>query len=299
MRSTLFITGASGFVGTNLVESMKSSDFRLVCPVRPGSDISRLKGKCEIRVIGRPEDLPRLFEEERPSGVIHLATLFQASHSYGTLIPMLESNVEFGTCVLEAASCAGTRWFLNIGTFWQNYCGEPGNPVNFYAATKEAFESIGRWYGKTGRLCFTTLALNDTYGPGDRRRKIFNLLREAVAERKHLDMSPGEQVMDMLYVDDVTDAIRLLASYLEQAPGKYNCDRFYISAEEKYTLRRLVGLFSEICGETPDISWGGRPYREREVMLPACCGKPLPGWKQKVSFREGLARFLKDLKKDE
>ena len=52
------------------------------------------------------------------------------------------------------------KWFINTGTFWQNYQSEKYNPVNLYAATKEAFQNIAKYYTETSSLIFTTIKLN-------------------------------------------------------------------------------------------------------------------------------------------
>ena len=51
------------------------------------------------------------------------------------------------------------------------------SPVNLYSSLKEAFENIGKFYEETYNIIFTTLRISHVGGYGDRRDKIFNLLR--------------------------------------------------------------------------------------------------------------------------
>jgi len=51
-----------------------------------------------------------------------------------------------------------------------------------------------------------TLKLFDTYGPNDPRNNLSSLLRSAADARVPLAISPGEQLMDLVFVDDVVDA---------------------------------------------------------------------------------------------
>jgi hypothetical protein len=46
-----------------------------------------------------------------------------------------------------------------------------------------------------------------------------------------------------------------------------------------------------VSGRKLNIEWGGRPYRDREVMVP-WKGIPVPGWKAKVNVEEGIQLFL-------
>ena len=76
-------------------------------------------------------------------GIIHLASLYLASHRPDQVADLVNANILLGTSLLEAAKLAGVRWFLNTGTIWQNYqspeCSDEYHPVNLYAATKQAF----------------------------------------------------------------------------------------------------------------------------------------------------------------
>ena len=67
---------------------------------------------------------------------------------------------------------------------------------------------------------------------------------------------------------------------------------FYLSANEKYSLRELAKIFENINGTKLNIMWGNKPYREREVMIPQCYGKLLPDWKSTISLADGIRDFL-------
>jgi nucleoside-diphosphate-sugar epimerase len=104
-------------------------------------------------------------------------------------------------------------------------------------------------------------------------------------------MSPGEQLIDIVYIDDVVDAFvagaeRLLAGL--EAP----MEEFGVSSGNPLPLRELAATFSRVSGLPLDIEWGGRPYRPREVMQPWTRYRALPGWQPRVGLEEGLARLL-------
>jgi hypothetical protein len=139
-------------------------------------------------------------------------------------------------------------------------------PVNLYAATKQAFEDILSYYVDAHGLKVMTLALFDTYGPGDPRQKLVSLLWKTALSGQELAMSPGEQLIDIVYIDDVLDAFVVAADLLmEQSEGHL---RYGISSGQPIRLIDLAKIFEEASGLTLPISWGGRPYRPREVMKP-------------------------------
>ena len=106
-------------------------------------------------------------------------------------------------------------------------------------------------------------------------------------------MSKGEQIIDILHVDDVVDGILLLLDLIQKnSPLLEDETTFYLTAKEKFTLRKTAEIFEEVSGKKLNIQWGARPYRDREVMMPQCSGRILPGWESKISLTDGIRRFL-------
>jgi nucleoside-diphosphate-sugar epimerase len=67
---------------------------------------------------------------------------------------------------------------------------------------------------------------------------------------------------------------------------------FAIYAKKRYTLRELVKVFEKTTNSKLLINWGGRPYRNREVMVPWNKGEPIPGFKPKHSLEQGIRLTL-------
>jgi len=151
---------------------------------------------------GDTEHLIDFFRERRFDTVIHLASLYLKDHQSKQINDLITSNLLFGTRLLEASVKSSVKSFINTGTLWQHYQDKHYSPVNLYAATKQAFEDIAQYYRETSDLFFATIYLNDTYGPGDTRKKILNIWN-SMTDSDILDMSPGEQKINLLHIDDV------------------------------------------------------------------------------------------------
>ena len=288
----ILLTGGSGFIGRNLSRQLIAEGHTVFCLCRTSSVFEFAHPDLHRVPVHDYSEIADKMEEIRPSGIIHLATRFEASHEPGQIADLIHTNIEFGAYLIDAACRCQVRWFLNTGTFWQHYEGMDYLPVNFYAATKQAFEDIAKYYYSQEKILFVTLCLNDTYGPGDTRRKIFNLWKQISETGETLAMSPGEQIMDMLHIDDVVFAFLLLCKRLETGGEQNNGETYYISAAEKYSLKELSRIFEAVSGKKLPIEWGKLPYRPRETMNPRCSGKPLPDWCQKMTFQKGIQNFL-------
>jgi nucleoside-diphosphate-sugar epimerase len=133
------------------------------------------------------------------------------------------------------------------------------------------------------------LKLSDTYGPEDKREKLFTLLRRTAQSGTPLNMSAGEQLLDLVYVDDIVDGYLLTASRL--LTGEYTKEQFQLSSGRMYSLKDVVRIYESIKGLSLDVNFGVLPYREREVMTPWQAGSRLHGWSSKVGLEEGIRRM--------
>ena len=69
-------------------------------------------------------------------------------------------------------------------------------------------------------------------------------------------------------------------------------ETFAVRSGESHRLRDVVAALADVAGRPLPIVWGGRPYRDREVMIPWVNNVPVPGWRPLISLREGLASVL-------
>lgn len=292
----ILVTGSTGFVGWHLLKALLEKEYEVHTIIRRESDASRIDTKAKI--FRYDEDINTLvnyFQDESFDGVIHLASLFLATHEKENIAELINSNIKFGTELLEASKIARTKWFINTGTFWQNYNNEAYNPVNLYAATKEAFENIAKYYVETSDLIFTTIKLNDTFGPNDTRNKVFNLWSKIAKTGETLEMSAGEQLIEVSYIEDIVNAYILLIGHLDSDKAiDFNQQAFVVKSDKRLTLRELSKVFEEVACVKLNIKWGARPYREREVMLPWENGVNIPGWKQNYTLQEAIKKMIEE-----
>ena len=289
------ITGATGFIGSHLARRLVKDGWEVHVILRPESDLAILQGAAKQLIVHRHDgttgSMLEIVAAAKPEIVFHLASLFLAQHRSDDIEPLVTSNITFGTQLVEAMVAKGCYRLVNTGTSWQHYENDEYNPVNLYAATKQAFEDILRYYVETSPLMVITLKLFDTYGPEDLRPKLFALLRKVLETQETLAMSPGEQLIDLVYIDDVIEAFIVAAERVLSDKGAAQED-FAVTSGAPIRLKELVNEVARTCGRPIPINWGGRPYRPREVMVPWTIGAVLPGWRPSVGFKEGVDRVF-------
>ena len=286
----IFLTGATGYIGGALLEHFVSTGNEVSIIVRPKSHLNSIENLFRnvqvYKYSGNYTELNFALKESNPDIVIHVASFFLANHNPENIHELIDSNINFPTQLLEAMRENGVKHIVNTGTSWQHFDNQEYNPVNLYAATKKAFEDLSEFYIKAYGIKCVTLKLFDTYGPKDARKKLFFLLRQAAKFNSILKMSPGYQLVDLVYISDVVHAYDLAIQFAMEM--KSGTETFALSSNQRHTLREVVQIFSEITKVNIQVEWGGLPYREREVMTPWNDFLNLPEWSAKIDLKKGI-----------
>ncbi len=107
---------------------------------------------------------------------------------------------------------------------------------------------------------------------------------------KPLLLSEGAQIVDFTHVDNSVEALLKATDWTASNPKRFQ--DFRVTGREPMTLRKFITLIEEITSHDFGIQWGGRPYREREVMVPWNDAPEIPGFEPIVPLREGLRKLF-------
>ena len=163
------------------------------------------------------------------------------------------------------------------------------NPISPYPAGKVASTHFLQMLHKTEQFPSTTLRLFLCYGPGqDVKRFLPYLISQCVANDE-IKVSPGEQLRDYCYIDDIVSAV-FLAMSDKNADGKvYN-----IASGEPISIRSVVEKVVDIIGSGKP-NFGAMPYRQGESMeLYADISLVMNelGWHPTTQLNEGLEQTI-------
>ena len=283
----ILITGATGYIGKKIIEVLNNENHELYAVVRPQSITEPICQQVnEILVCQSQKQFCDRLQELKPQLLINLAGVYFGTHKPENVKEMLEGNVLFPAMVLEAFAQAGGKMVIHTASWQQCYGGKQYEPMNYYAATKGAFENLLYFYTSNQLLRSITLQLFETYGADDTRNKVFNYVRR-LRPGESMDMSPGQQKLCFCYITDVVNAYIHAMQLLEQAPDGYG-ERYAVRDKASIELRKFVELYQKQLGAVLHINWGKRAYMKREIMDAAEIGKILPDWNTRVSYEEGV-----------
>lgn len=289
----VLITGITGYIGSRLVRALVEHCTVYGLVRQPLSETyltPKLREKLTLLPYdGRGESVLAALEASHPDVVYHLAAYYTVAHDMQSIPQLLESNVTFGTYLLEAMNTVHCRRLVYASTVTTRRTGGKYQPLTLYAATKQAFSDLVEYYTGTGSMSAAAVALADTYGPGDQRPKVLNLIKQAILQETALDLTSGRQIYDAVYIDDVIGGFIRAAVALER-PG--NAHQFFqLCSEDPRSLRETVALLLEVNGLNLQANWGGRPDPDHMPDCPMRVFPPPPGWRPHVTLEEGLQRF--------
>ncbi len=289
----IFITGITGYIGSSLADRLLQLNYEVSGLVR------NLSSKTAVRLNGcklyeYQNDLGSIkdaLQDFHPDIVIHLASLFLSNHQSSDLDPLVESNIIFSARICEAMAGVGINKIINTGTSWEHFENGSFNPVNLYAATKGVADSILDYYVQAKNFKAINLKLFDSYGPKDTRKKLFFHLREAARSGVMLKMSPGDQLISMVYIEDIISAYLEAIACINELNGKHT---FGVGAEKLISLKNLVDHYSKVIKLDVPVSFGALPYRDREVMIPWNNYLRIPNWSPQIQLEDGLSKMELD-----
>jgi len=296
MIKNILLTGATGFIGSHLLEKLLKESYNVIILTRSFSDTLRIKHLL-IKVKKYDIDktsLETVFKENKIDCVIHLATYYRKKHSKDDVINMIDTNIKFPSELLEQMRLNFVKYFINTGTFFE-YAqkSEPINetqsrlPYDLYAATKIAFSEILKYYSNQQCITSIDLKLFAPYGPKDNEKLIVFVVKNYLGKKK-FSISPGEQKWNWTFVEDIADAYIKALKYIEKMDNSYEI--FNIGSDKVYSIKEIIEIIEKINGGECVVSYD-KPYSQNEIFY-VCCdntkAKNLLGWIPKYSLQDGL-----------
>jgi nucleoside-diphosphate-sugar epimerase len=273
MSRRVFITGATGFVGRQVLQSLLEKDVKVVCAVRDGSK-KKLPAspKIERRVVTAD-----LFAENESWWERELAGIDVLIHVAWYAEPgkyqFSATNLDclIGTLrMARAAAASGLKRFVGIGTCFEYLPSEKPLPTDAqlaptspYAACKAAaWLALSQTLPHSG-VDFAWCRLFYLYGEGEDSRRLVPTLRQCLSEGRSVNLTSGNQVRDFL---DVQQAGRLIAEIaLSERLGAVN-----VCSGRAVTVRKLAESIADEYGRRDLLNFGVR--KENPVDPPHVVG---------------------------
>jgi len=281
------VTGATGFVGRNLCAYLVESGWLVTALHREESSAETLTALTNLGVqtygYSRFTDISQIVDSGQPDVVFHLAAHFSRSPQAEDITAYIASNVTFGTHLIDALVGTSTT-VVNAASYSQFRAGKQ-EPTSLYAASKQAFLSVARYYSDHHSLDFRSVVLNDNYGPDDSRDKLVNQLVNAVRTNVPIALGNSEQWINLMHIRDLV--VGLVAA---SAPGEPEFMR--VRADEDVTVATVVKIVDDAAGNTLVKTFHNDLPTDDRVLQPSTWPRP-SGWTPQTPLDVGLRELLR------
>ncbi|MFI5217026.1 MAG: GDP-mannose 4,6-dehydratase [Candidatus Limnocylindria bacterium] len=306
----VLVTGAAGFIGSSLVDRLLAEGREVV-----GLDNfdSFYPEQAKLRNLGAAMGHPgfrlvradirdsaalgRVFGAGGIDGVVHLAALAGVRESLERPTAFADVNVHGTSAVLEAAARSGRPHFVLASS--SSVYGERENgpfreedpvlhPISPYAATKRACELLAHAFHHSQGLGVTCARIFTAYGPRQRPDLAVRKFAERMLSGRPVPIyGDGGSLRDFTFIDDLVDGlVRALDRDLGFAILNFGAGR-------TVTVLELVKQLEQALAIEAEIEW--RPRETGDVTrtwADTSAARAALGWTPRVSFEEGIRRFV-------
>jgi nucleoside-diphosphate-sugar epimerase len=285
------VTGAAGFIGSHLAESLAAAGHDVVGLdsftdyYDPALKEENARG-LDVRRVDLGQDT---LDFDGFDAVFHLAGQ-PGARSFGHVFPdYLWRNLLATQRVFEAAVAAeipvvwasSSSVYGDAETYPTGEDVEP-RPNNPYGVTKLSCEHLHDTYARLFGLRAVALRYFTVYGPRQRPDMAFARMVDAAARGEEFELyGDGTQSRSFTYVRDVVDAT---VRALDAPPGIYN-----VGGGEEYTMRAAIERLEEIAGRPLRVRYGppqtGDNHRTKADTTRI---EQAIGWRATTPLRDGL-----------
>jgi len=289
----IVLTGATGFLGSNLLGKLLADGYEVAAIVRTNSNLHRIEKWIDHKNIKlyniEKINLSLIFEENKVNAIVHTATEY--GRGEGAISKILEPNLILPIRLIELGIEHKAACFINTDSYFNKVGSSYSNLLNYSLSKK----SLLVWLQQlSNRIRVINVTLEHMYGPWDSRSKfVENLIQEIAVERiSRVHLTHGHQKRDFVYVDEVAEAFIKLIGY--GCSHDFTFKSFEVGTGKSIQVRDFAQTIKDISHSSSLLGFGDIEYRSDEIMDSKADISTLAelGWVPKVGIQEGLSRIL-------
>jgi len=297
----VFITGATGFIGSNLSRRYLEHGAEVYINIRKTSDTWRIKDiLSDVHLvpvdIAEYQKLKDALKEVRPDFIFHTATYGGRTDQKNTE-KIIDTNIN-GTVNL-ARSCRdiGVSLLVNTGSSSEYGLKKSAmkesfllEPVTEYGASKAAATLFCQTYAIMNNLPIVTLRLFSPFGRYEQKSRLVPSVILAVLQKINPTISSRQFVRDFIYIDDILDAYEAVTN-LKNPSGKI----FNIGSGQQHSVGDIVDIIIGRLGNEVTYELGApQAWKNEPPVWQADIQKAKAklSWSPKYSLDDGLAATI-------
>ena len=297
----ILVTGASGFVGNNLVRFLLEEGHEVHLLLRSYTSWRLKDVLSDVRIhlvdLFDNEGVSRAVRTIRPEWVFHLAA-YGAYSSQTDVRAILQTNIIGTANLVEACLKTGFEAFVNTGSSSEyGFKDHPPSetewvePNSYYAVTKASATLFCRYAAQREGAHIVTLRLYSVYGPYEEPTRLLPTLILKGLEKTFPPLVDPNTARDYVYVNDVIRAYVLAATIKGQEPGAvYN-----VGTGIQTTLRQVIDVVRAILDIRTEPQWGSMKDQIGDTGIWVADNRysqSVLNWFPQYNFETGFCKML-------
>ena len=308
MKKKVLVTGADGFIGSHLCETLFKKKYEVTALSNYNHSnnigwLDNIKNKTKIKIIsGDIKDLSFCKNLLKNIDIVfHLAALISIPYSYVSPISYIHNNIIGTYNICEAAKLNKTKKIICTSTsevygtaisvpISENHPLQPQSP---YSASKIGADSVALSYYYSYGLPVVLARPFNTYGPRQSNKAIIpTIITQILNNKKFINLGDLTPTRDFNYVEDTCRAFELLAT-----THNISGEVFNIGSNKEISILELVKLIKKNMNSKIRIKTDKlriRPTKSEVKRLKADGSKifKYTGYKPKISINKGIQKTI-------
>ena len=307
-NQTVLVTGAAGFIGSRLTETLVQQGAQVRAFVRYTSrgELGLLKylpsailSEIEL-VFGDLRDAEAIEQAAKRADLIyHLGALISIPYSYLHPVEVVQTNILGTLNVLQACRKFDCRLIHTsssevYGTALKVPIDEthPLQGQSPYSASKIGADKLVESYYRSFGVRAVTIRPFNTYGPGQSARAVIPTIITQALTKQTVYLGNLDALRDFTYVDDTVDAF-IKAGQTDGIDG----ETFNLGSGSEISIRDLAAHIFDLIGTTPEVEVDDERIRPalsevQRLLADNCKARQVLAWSPQVDLREGLSRTI-------
>ena len=307
----ILITGGTGFIGSNLIRKIISSNNKIYSINRNVKNcwrVTDIQGKINMikTDLTNRNNLEKVIKKINPDIVFHLAS-YGVNNSEKNFSKILNTNAIGSYNLFSILAENRPKKIINVGSvfeygqlkhkggFSEEDC---SNPFTKYGMSKNYQTNLANYFVNSKSLPIVTLRLFTPFGMYENKNRLVSQMMISKIKNQKMVISSAKSTRDFVFIDDVIDAF-VKASKKKNIEGEI----FNIGLGKSHSVEQIVNFMNKLSESKTEIQIKNVPVNDYDILggkgyASILKAKKILNWSPKNSIEEGLAKTFSWYKKN-
>ena len=301
LETPILITGAAGFIGSNLTRSLLTKGFEVNIIIRNKTNTWRINDiikDIKIHTVDLSDEIKvrKIINQIKPRTIFHLAAY--GAYPYQNEMEVIKLiNLDCTINLLKACENVGFKIFVNTGSNSEygikNSAMKESDllkPNSYYSVFKSAATLYCQYESITKKIPIITLRPFHVYGPYEEKTRFVPVLIANLLKGKCPPLVSPNIKRDMIYINDAIDFYITVAKNKIELGGVYN-----LGTGIEYSIQDIVNTAIDIIGVDVEPSWNtmeNRSWDHEKWKADMTLVKNTYKWVPKINLFNGLEKTI-------